>query len=417
MSSPQRFSFWLIAKGMAFVRRHYLGMAAGYSMSDWLAHTFTIGRQQDRDALVDYLEGRYGGDAFLCKNGRSALCLALKAYFRPGEVVIVNGFTCYAVHEAVRAAGLIPLWADISQEDLNFDLEKIEQLWTNSTALAHLSKSSMKSVPGASLDRVIPAGIIIQNSLGNPVDIKKIEALAKKHNLTIIEDLAHSVGVKYQDGREAGTVGAACAFSFGKEKAIDTVSGGAVVMRTPCKYKVRMPTESPRPSDHLRARFYPMLGAICRGMMVVRAGGVLMRLFIKMHWVEKSADNKLDLKHQISKFEARLALAQFKDLRKSGEPALREFYLVNNRDEVLKKLRLARYFFDGFWYEKPVSPQRYYKRVHFPEAQCPNAVYVSEHIINFPTYYPQNKLARARRIVEPYIIKDTTKRKEGANER
>ena len=380
------------------MKRYYLGMAAAYSLSDWLTHTFTIGRQQDYEALTDYLENRYSGDAILCKNGRSALCLALKAYFKPGEAVIVNGFTCYAVYEAVKAAGLIPVWADISKEDLNFDLERLEDIWVGS---AHKI-----------------TGIIVQNSLGNPVDIKKIEALAKKHDLTIIEDLAHSVGVKYPDGREVGTVGAACAFSFGKEKAIDTVSGGAVVLRAPCKYKVKEPTEAPRPSDHLRARFYPMLGAFCRRMMVLRAGGALMRIFVKIHWVEKSADNKLDLKQRMSKFEARLALVEFKKLSDSGEPALRDFYLVRNRDEVLNKLRTAGYFFDGFWYEKPVSPKRYYRRVHFPEKECPNAVFVSEHIINFPIYYFQNELSKARKIVEPYIINDVvsndvTKKKEG----
>lgn len=371
---------------MAFSKRHYLGMAAGYSASDWLRHTFTMGRKKDYQALADYLSKRYEGKAVLCKNGRSALCLALRAYFKPGEAIIVNGFTCYAVYEAVKAAKLVPIWVDINKDDLNFDLTDLE-------------KKISKDVKG----------IIVQNSLGNPVDMKKIEALAKKHDLTIIEDLAHSAGVRYLDGREAGTVGAAAAFSFGKEKAIDTVSGGAVVLRAPYENKITVPTKLPKLSDHLRARFYPMLGAACRGMMVVRAGGVLMRLLVKIHWVEKSADNKLDLERKMSKFEARLALPKFKNLRKSGEPALREFYLVQNRDEVLKKLRTARYFFDGFWYEKPVSPRRYYKRVHFPEAECPNAVFVSEHIINFPTYYRRGELTKARKIAEPYIIKDTVK--------
>ena len=387
MNPTQKAVFWLTAKGMAFVRRHYLGMAARYTGEEIWRHTFAIGRKEDCRELEQYLRRRYGGDndddtrVILCKNGRSGLCLALKAYFDKGDAVIVNGFTCYAVYEAVRAAGLTPVWADISREDLNFDLKKLEKL-------------NSKNIKG----------IIVQNSLGNPVDIEAVEKFAKKHNLTIIEDLAHSAGVKYLDGREAGTVGAAAAFSFGKDKSIDTVSGGAVVLRGSCKHEIKAPSKSPRPSDHMRARFYPMLGAFCRGMMVVRAGGVLMRLLIRIHWVERSADNKLDLERKISKFEARLALSQFKNLRKSGEPALREFYLVQNRDEVLKELRLNRYFFDGLWYEKPVSPQRYYKKVHFPEADCPEAVFVSEHIINFPTYYSKDKLTRARKIVEKNLI-------------
>ena len=366
---------------MAFVKRHYLGMAAGYTIEEIWQHTLAVGRQKDCDDLTEYLSKRYGGKAMLCKNGRSGLCMALKAYFDPGDAVIVNGFTCYAVYEAIKAAGLTPVWADISREDLNFNLASLEKI----------NHKNLK-------------GIIIQNSLGNPVDIEKVEAFTKKHKLTIIEDLAHCAGVKYADGREAGTVGAGVAFSFGKDKSIDTVSGGAVVLRGPCKNEIKAPTKTPKLSDHLRARFYPMLGAICRGMMIVRAGGALMRLFVKIHWVERSADNKLDLGRKISKFEARLALKQFKNLRKSGEPALREFYLVENRDEVLKELRLNRYFFDGLWYEKPVSPKRYYKKVHFPEAECPEAVFVSEHIVNFPTYYPKDKMTRARQIVEKNLI-------------
>ena len=97
MNPAQKIVFWLTAKGMAFVRRHYLGMAAGYTASECLAHTFAVGQQKDCDALTDYLGKRYGGKAILCKNGRSGLCLALKAYFDRGDAVIVNGFTCYAV--------------------------------------------------------------------------------------------------------------------------------------------------------------------------------------------------------------------------------------------------------------------------------------------------------------------------------
>ena len=191
------------------MKKHYfLGAAAGYSRGEVWRHVFAIGREKDRRELKKYLEKRYSGEAILCKNGRSALALALKAYFKPGDAVIVNGFTCYAVHEAVKAAGLKPVWADISKDDLNLNLNLVSSV------------------------RDKPSGIIIQNTLGNPIDIKAVEKFAKKHNLVIIEDLAHCAGVRYADGREAGTVGAACALSFGKDKSIDTVSGGAVVLRT-----------------------------------------------------------------------------------------------------------------------------------------------------------------------------------------
>ena len=127
-----------------------------------------------------------------------------------------------------------------------------------------------------------------------------------------------------------------------------------------------------------------------------------MRGLVKIHWVEKSADNRLDLERKISKFEAKLALEQIKSL--SPRVPIRDFYLVENREKVLKELQKAGYYFYGFWYEKPVSPARYYQKVHFPEKQCPEAVFVAEHIVNFPNYYAKKDLVSARKIVEKFLI-------------
>lgn len=368
------------------MRRYFLGMASKYSTAEIWRHTFAWGRKKDCRELKHFLGNHYGNDktrVILTKNGRSALCLALKAYFEPGEAVIVNGFTCYAVYEAVKAAGLTPVWADIDRKTLNFDVKTLEAAFRASS--------------------VSPAGIIVQNTLGNPVDMEAIEKFAKKHGLMIIEDLAHCAGIKYPDGREAGTVGVATALSFGKDKSIDTVSGGALILRDPCKNEIKAPSKSPKISDHLRARLYPMWGTICRGLTGIHLGGVLMRCLVKIRWVERSADNKLDLTRKISKFQAKLALLQFEGLKKTGEPPLRRFCLVNERVEVLNKLQSAGYYFGGFWYEKPVSPERYYKKVHFDESECPVATEVAAQIINFPTYYNKKDLAKAKKIVEQYL--------------
>lgn len=370
------------------MKHYYLGMAAGYAGGRWLSHLCTIGVRRDRTELKRFLTQKYGGRAVLCKNGRSALALALKAYFEPGDAIIVNGFTCYAVYEAIIAAHLRPIFADISRDDLNFTVQSI-------------SKAMLRG------EQV--RGIIVQNSLGNPVEMRKIEKLADKHQLLLIEDLAHCAGVRYDDKREAGTVGAATILSFGKDKSIDTISGGALILRTLPRHEIAEPTKAPRPSDHLRAKFYPMFGALCRTLSYIRLGGPLMRVLVAMHWVEKSADNKLDLKRRLSNFEAKLALKQLKELRKGGEPPLRGFCYVRNRQEVLHKLMRAGFYFGSFWYEKPVSPARYYGKVKFPEEDCPNAVYVGEHIINLPNCCSRRDLRPAYKIIKHYL-------EEGADE-
>ena len=143
-----------------------------------------------------------------------------------------------------------------------------------------------------------------------------------------------------------------------------------------------------------------------RALAHIHLGGPLMRALVKIHFVEKSADSKLSLERKPSKFQAKLALAQFKNLRGNSKN-LREFYLVNNRDEVLQKLKRAGYHFAGFWYEKPVSPERYYKKVHFPEKSCPNATFVAAHIINFPNYYTDDELKPAYEIIKPYLVEES----------
>ena len=372
------------------MKHYFLGLAGNYTRKRRLKHICSIGRKRDCLELEEFLEKKYGGEAVLCKNGRSALALALKSYFDRGDGILVNGFTCYAVYEAIKSAGLIPIFVDIEKSDLNFSVNTLKKALTNSV-------STGTSRPAT------PKGIIVQNTLGNPVDINEIEKFAKKYGLLIIEDLAHCTGVKYSDGREAGTIGVATALSFGKDKSIDTISGGAVILRHPCKNKIEAPTKLPKLSDTLRARFYPLFGAMTRGLTRVRLGGIFMRVLLKLRFVEKSADNKLDLERRIAKFQAKLGLEQLKNLKKSGEPPIREFYLINNRDEVLKKLKKNGYYLDGFWYEKPVSPERYYKKVHFPEKDCPTSVEVAEKIVNLPTFYSKEELAPARKIIKEYL--------------
>jgi dTDP-4-amino-4,6-dideoxygalactose transaminase len=354
----------------------FLGQAAHYSRRERLAHTFAVGHKKDAKNLTNYLEKRYQGTAILTKNGRSALCLALKNLLPKGSEVIANGFTCYAVYEAVKTAGMTPVFADINKEDLNFTIESIKKVLTKNTK-----------------------AIIIQNTLGNPVNIVAIEKFAKDNDLIIIEDLAHCAGLKYADGREAGTVGAATILSFGKDKSIDTISGGALIVRTPVETPIAAPSKAPKFADTFRTRFYPLIAGISRGLQHIKLGGPWLKLMLKLHFIERSADNKLDLTRRPNRFAAKLALKQ---LQSGSKMPLRKFVLVNNREELLKKLKKQGFYFDGFWYERPISPERYYKKVKFDEVACPVATEVAASIINIPTHYSSEKLQPAIKLIKEY---------------
>lgn len=359
----------------------FLGQAANYEPIDVLRHTFAVGGANDSKDLRRYLAVRYQSTAdkvALFHNGRSALAHALKLLAPSHSEVLINGFTCYAVVEAVRSANLIPVFADINQETLHFDATELEQ--------------AIKQHPKLKV-------IIVQNSLGITVDMAKIEKLAKKHELFIIEDLAHCTGTKYPDGREVGTVGDATALSFGKGKSIDTISGGALIMHD---ITVVQPGERPPLSDSLRDRWYPVLGAVMRGARHLKAHKIVTGGFLKLGFIERSADAVLDPKVRLTHWQARLALSKLKARPALKRAPMREHYLVKDREKVLNELEEKGYIFQEIWYETPVSPARYYKKVHFDEAECPNSTEISAHIVNLPDYYSKDELKDAVKIIKEH---------------
>lgn len=364
-------------------KHFFLGQASRFSTSERLSRLFTIGTKKGQNELRDYLAKRYGSDknhVAITKNGRTALAIALKTTLEPGSKIVVNGFTCYAVLEAVKAAKMVPVFADINPETLHYD-DKI----LNDLLVGH---QDIK-------------GIIIQNTLGMPVDIAKIEKITTKTQIKIFEDMAHCTGVQYPDGREVGTVGVAAALSFGKEKSLDAAAGGAVVIRDLSLPAIKTPAKMPKFSDTFRARFYPSFCAFYRLLAKIKLETLWMGFLIKTHQVERSANNKLDFNRRPPYFVSKVILKQLKQLPKGRKP-IRKFAYVKNREELLAKLKSKGYHFDGFWFETPIAPERFYKKADFDEAACPNATKVAKEIINLPTHYDEAKLKPALKIIEEY---------------
>ncbi len=360
-----------------------LGQASNYSSGRALGQLFAMGRAADSEALRTALAHKYSARpelVALYHSGRSALTVALKAVGEKGSKVIIPGLTCIAVVRAVKAAGMEPVFADITTENLEYDYDAID----------NIAKVCYNGI------------IVVQNTLGLTWDMVKIEQIARKYHLIIVEDLAHSAGRFYADGREVGTVGQAVALSFGKGKAIDTINGGAVVIReASTQYILAQPTRLPVLAERARDRWYPILAGICRELWRVKLGQVMMMLFVKMGWVKRSADTKLDTDVRLTDWQAKLALAQ---LDKLPSTPLREFKLVRQRDELLAKLDRMGYNFHEIWYDTPVSPARYRDEADFPVDKCPVTVRLSEQIINIPTWYQDSKLAEARTVIAKYEI-------------
>lgn len=369
----------------------FTSFAANYSVKDIIRHVFAAGTSKDSLRLTKAISKRYGGEVLLYQNGRSALAATIMAKVPKGSGVIINGMTCYAVVQAVKGAGCEVVYADIG-EDLNFTTESLQE--------------STKKHKGV-------RAVIIQNHLGVPVDQSVIK-MARKLNLTIIEDLAHSAGVKYADGREAGTVGEAAILSFGKGKSIDAVTGGAAIIRGDSLVELTAPSRVARYSERVQDRFYPFWGWLVRGQYPVGVGKVLAKIMFSCGLARKSGEGRVNLDNRLTHWQAKLAIRQFERLDEiaverrrvaerigkqlglkefeEGAAPLRVAVRRSNREEILKQLRKAGYYFDDIWYDAPVAPRRYYSRVDFPEKECPEAVEAANTLMNIPTHYSAKKL-------------------------
>lgn len=150
--------------------------------------------------LAEYLRCE---NVSLFTNGHLALEAIIAAMDLSGEV-ITTPFTFASTTQAIVRCGLTPVFCDINEEDYTIDAEKIETLITDKTS-----------------------AIVAVHVYGNVCDTEKIEEIAKKHNLKVIYDAAHTFGVRVGE-RGIGSFGDASMFSFHATKVFNTIEGGCV---------------------------------------------------------------------------------------------------------------------------------------------------------------------------------------------
>jgi dTDP-4-amino-4,6-dideoxygalactose transaminase len=138
-------------------------------------------------------------------NGTVSLRIALMAMgIKAEEEVIVPPYTFLATATAVVEANAVPVFADIELETFNLDPKAVEAAITPKTRA------------------IMPVHIA-----GQPADMDALMAIAKKHNLIVIEDAAHAHGGRYKN-RGVGSIGDMGSFSFQSSKNLTSGEGGII---------------------------------------------------------------------------------------------------------------------------------------------------------------------------------------------
>jgi len=353
-----------------------------------------------------YLGVKY---AFSFNSGRSALLAILEGLrIRKRDEILLQGFTCNAAVNPILKRGAKPVFVDVD-DTINIDPEDLKKKITpNSRA------------------------VIVQHNFGWPAKINKISKIAKRHNLFLIEDCAHSLGAKF-DGNFCGTFGDAAFFSFGRDKIISSVFGGmAVANDNELAEKIKNFQEKLDYPSNLWI-FQQLLHPILTNFLVMpiygfgaTLGKIILGVLHKLSILSKAV-YKQEKRGKIPEYFPKrlpnalavLALNQFRKLERFNQHRreIANFYseelkntgfilplaksqkdmtitfmrypilAKSNTDKILKEARKRKIYLNDGWRKSPVvPPDTNIKKTKYKFGSCPIAENISETIVNLPTH-------------------------------
>ena len=321
-----------------------------------------------------------------------------------GGEVIIPAFTTVALPNAIKWLGGKPIYVDIEENTYNVNPDSIESKITEKTK-----------------------AIVAQHTFGNSAELDKISKIAKRHNLYLIEDCAHSLGVEYQN-KKLGTFGAAAFFSLGRDKVISSVSGGMVVTNDGKLGKKIKEFRDSMPYPGLFAikkqLLHPVITLIAlKTYYLFGLGKIIMFLSQKIGLLDKAYSKKEKRNKMPDNFPARLpnalaaiALHQFKLIGEFNDrrikiarqykkllgdcdkiilpqstPSSKNIFLwytvqVDNKEEIIRRAR-ENHILLGDWFPQVVGPAEVnIKKAGYKIGDCPVAEKVCQRCVNLPTH-------------------------------
>ncbi|MAD13179.1 MAG: hypothetical protein CMC04_10775 [Flavobacteriaceae bacterium] len=361
--------------------------------------------QKSRDFFLDEVYKLFKfNQGFLFGSARSSLFALLKTLnYEEGSEVLVTGFTCEVVPNAVINAGYLPIYIDINPVNYCMDPTIVENTITKRTKV-----------------------IIIQHTFGIPAQIEELIGIAKKHNLYIIEDCAVSLGSKYKS-RLTGTFGDASIFSFELSKTITSCWGGMLLLNTNKDSIIEKMVEfykkipELKRSQHLKVLFQLGISGILYKPKLYTIGkyiiGILFKLKIfststsqveykgrlsQNYLVKLSGTQSIILRRQFLRIDQlNLIKADVKTqyIKKFSNKLDSNFIkLINCKDVVLIRFpiliddhfSIKNWFASnnielGYWFSAPLSSEEIdHKVFKYSSGMCPNSEIISKKMINLP---------------------------------
>ncbi len=340
---------------------------------------------------------------FLYWKGRVALYAILKAMgVAQGDEIIVQGYTCVVVPNAIFYTGAKPVYVDICAETYNMDPEKLEAAITSKTKV-----------------------IICQNTFGLSSNLEKIIEIANRNNIFTIEDCTHGFGGNYS-GKPNGSFCDAAFYSTQWNKPFSTGIGGFLVVNNSSFLEKVQLIEKDKVKSSFSDNVVLILLILFRKHFLNKytynflVG--LYRLLSKMNLIigsnraEEISDIRIPKNYlkDVSFVQAKIGIdgvnniSEVNNLRKKNALEYTEFLksnsknfvkekyfanhlflkyplLVNNREVFTERARKAKIIL-GDWFFSPIYPiHENLERWNFLSENYPIASEISKKIVNLPT--------------------------------
>ncbi|RUA23763.1 MAG: transcriptional regulator [Bacteroidetes bacterium] len=316
--------------------------------------------QKFQKHLEDYLDVKH---VIPCGNGTDALQVAMMALgLKPGDEVITTSFTFIATAEVIALLGLTPVLVDVDKDTYNIDPVAVRNAITDKTKA------------------IVPVHLF-----GQSAAMEEIMAIAKEHNLYVIEDNAQAIGADYifDDGtkKKTGTIGHMGCTSFFPSKNLGAYGDGGAIFTNDDELAEQLRAVV---NHGMKVRYYHDYVGVNSRLDSIQAAILDVKL--------KHLDEYCDARRKAADFYDQ-AFAQCEKLKtpvryNKSTHVFHQYTLVTkgvDRD-ALKSYLAEKGIPMMVYYPVPLHMQKAYKSDRYSEGDFPVTEYLSENVISLPMH-------------------------------
>jgi dTDP-4-amino-4,6-dideoxygalactose transaminase len=303
--------------------------------------------------IADYLGATH---AVAVTSGTDAILLALMAAgIGPGDEVITTPFTFFATAGCIHRTGAKPVFVDIKPDTFNIDAQRIEAAITPRTKA------------------ILPVHLF-----GQCADMDAIGALAKQHNLLIIEDAAQAIGAKQRDCF-AGTFGLAGCFSFYPTKNLGGFGEGGMVVTSDDAFGERC--RQMRNHGQTSQYYHELIGGNFR-LDTMKAG----ILAVKFARLEQANATRRAHAARYDAWLADVAEVQTPFVRPENHMIYHQYSILTDDRDGLRAALAEQGIGTGIYYPVPLHRQPCFADLGYREGDCPVSESCAQRIVSLPVH-------------------------------